>query len=148
MFADRHHGARLWALGAFAMLRDKAHVIADRELVEPAVRDAVAVKIDFVAVGAQNEAAILLGDKPGDPPMVRHRVQLDVPSSLANVVFEESAGGVESVPDRDVNILMSVMCGGIAADGDLAAGDLEVNADPEQIALPATRVAAFDNDPA
>jgi len=43
------------------MLRDKTHLIAQRELVEPAIRDAVTVEIDLVAVSAQDEAAILLG---------------------------------------------------------------------------------------
>ena len=67
MFADRHHGARLWTLGTFAVPRDETHFIADRELVEPAIRDAVAVEIDLVAVGAQDEAAVLLGDEFARP---------------------------------------------------------------------------------
>ena len=52
MFAERDYGARLWALGTLGMLRDEAHFVADRKLVEPAVRDAVAMEIDLVAVGA------------------------------------------------------------------------------------------------
>ena len=60
MLAERSHGARLWTLGTFGMLCDETHLIAHRELIEPAIRDAVTVEIDLVAVGAQNEAAILL----------------------------------------------------------------------------------------
>jgi hypothetical protein len=56
------------------MLRDKTHLIAHRELVEATVRDAVAVEIDLVAIGPQDEAAILLGEKACDPTVVGHRV--------------------------------------------------------------------------
>ena len=58
MLAEQDHRARLRALGALGMLRDKAHFVADRELVEPAVCDAVAVEVDLIAIGAQDEAAI------------------------------------------------------------------------------------------
>src|SRR5262249_3449202 len=43
---------------------------------------------------------------------------------------------------------MCVVCGGSVADGDLAARCLEVDADPEQIAMLATRVTEFDDDTA
>jgi hypothetical protein len=105
MLAERDHGARLRAFGTFGMLRDKTHFIADRELVEPAIRDAVAVEIDLVAVGALDKAAILLGEEPRDPPMVGHYMQLDVPASLANVIFEQPAGGDERIADRDKDVL-------------------------------------------
>jgi hypothetical protein len=51
MLAESNHGARLWALGTFGMLCDEAYLIAERELVEPTIRDAVAVEVDLVAVG-------------------------------------------------------------------------------------------------
>ena len=74
MLAESYHGARLRALGTFGMLCDETHLIAERELVEPTIRDAVTMKIDLVAVGAQDEAAILLGEKACDPTVVGHRV--------------------------------------------------------------------------
>ena len=52
VLAERNDGARLRALGALGILRDKTHFIAHGELFEPAIRDAVAVEIDLVAVGA------------------------------------------------------------------------------------------------
>src|SRR6516164_3881320 len=123
MPAERNHRARLRAFGALSVLYDKTDFIADLKLVEPAVRDAVAVEVDLVAVGAQDKAAILLGEEPRDPSVVGHRVQLDVSASLANVVFELPAGRVESIADSDVDILMGMVCCGIAADDDLAAGN-------------------------
>ena len=148
MLAEWDHGTRLWTLDGFGILRDKTDLIAEREIVELAICDAVAVEIEFIAVGAQDEAAILLGEEPRDPSMVGHRVQLDISPSLANVVFEQPAGCVEGVADRHVDVLMRVVCRGIAADDDVAAGNLKVDADPEQIALKAARMPAFDDNTA
>jgi hypothetical protein len=64
------------------------------------------------------------------------------------MIFEQPAGGIESVADRNVDVLMGMVCRGIAADGDLAARDFKVDADLEQIALMVARVSAFDDDAA
>jgi hypothetical protein len=129
MLAERHHGARLRAFRTFGMLRHEAHLVADRELVEPTIGNAVAVKIDLVAVRAQDEAAILPGQEPRDPPVVGHRVQFDIPARLASAVFEQPAGRVKGVADRDIDILMRLVCRGIMADDDLASRDLQVDAE-------------------
>ena len=47
-----------------------------------------------------------------------------------------------------MGILMRVVGFGIASDDDLAAGNTEVYADAEQIALPPARMLAFDDDAA
>jgi hypothetical protein len=52
VLAERNDGARLRALGALGILHDKTHFIAHGELFEPAIRDAAAVEIDLVSVGA------------------------------------------------------------------------------------------------
>ena len=83
-----------------------------------------------------------------DPSVVGHSMQLDVPASLANVVFEQPAGRVESIADSDVDVLMRMMCRGIAADDDLAAGNLQVDADAEQVTLLTPRVSALDDNTA
>jgi hypothetical protein len=64
------------------------------------------------------------------------------------MIIEQPAGGIESVADRDVDVLMRMVRRGIAADGDLAAGNFKVDADLEQIALMAARVPALDDDAA
>jgi len=148
MLAEGNHGARLRARGTLGMLRDKAHPIAHRELIEPAIRDAVTVEIDLIAFGAQDETTILRGEKTRDPTVVGHRVQLHLAAPLANMIFEQPAGGIESVADGDVDILMRMVCRWIAADGDLAARNFKVDADPEQIALMVAGVPAFDDDAA
>jgi hypothetical protein len=75
-------------------------------------------------------------------------VQLDVPASLANVVFEQPAGRVESIADSDGDILMRMVCRGFAADDDLAAGDFQVDAHVEQVTLLTPRVPALDDNTA
>jgi hypothetical protein len=130
------------------MLCHETHLVAGRELVEPAIRHAVAVEIDLVAVTAQDKAAILLGLEAHYPPMVGNGMQFDITARLANVVFEQPAGGVERVADRDVHIFVRMVRRRIPADGDLAAGNFEVDSDPEEIALKMAWVAAFDDDAA
>jgi hypothetical protein len=73
---------------------------------------------------------------------------MEIRASLANVVFEQPAGGVESIADRDIDILVRVVRRGIAAHDNLAAGDIQVDANLEQIALKVTRVATLDHDAA
>ena len=146
VFAEMNDGTRLRTLGTLGVLRNKTDFIAHRKLVKPAVCDAVAVEVDLITVGADDEAAILLGKETRDPPVVGHRVHLDIPASLANVLFEQPAGRVEGVADRDIDVLVRMVRRGIAADDDLAPGDLQVDAYPEQIALLVARVPTFDDD--
>jgi len=148
MFAERNHGARLRAFGTLGVLRDKTHFIAHRELVEAAIRDTVAVEVNLVAVGALDEAAILLGNEPRDPSMVGHRVHFDITTSLASVILEQPPGSVKRIADRDIDILMRMVRRGITADDDLAPGNLEVDANSKQIALLMTRVLALHDDTA
>ena len=131
MFAERDHGARLRPFGALRMLRDEAHLFANSERVKRAIHDTVAMKIDLVALGVQDEAAILLGQEPRDPSMVGHCMQLDVAASLASVIFEQPASCVEGVSDRDMDILMGMVRLGIAPDDDLAPRNLKVDTHPE-----------------
>ena len=82
---------------------------------------ATLLRWNLVGVGAQDEAAILLGEEACDPTVVGHRVQLHLASPLSKMIVEQPAGGIESVADRDVDVLMRMVYRGVAADGDLAA---------------------------
>src|ERR1700751_5335028 len=70
MLAERDYCARLRASCALGMSRDETYLVANRELFERSVHDAVAMEIDLAAVGAQNEAAILRGQEPRAPSVV------------------------------------------------------------------------------
>jgi len=75
-------------------------------------------------------------------------VHLDIPASLANVILEQPAGRIERIADRDIDILVRMVRRGITADDDLVTGDIQVDANLEQIALLVARVLAFDDDTA
>jgi hypothetical protein len=130
------------------MVGDEPHLVADRELFETAIGDAVAMEIDLVAIGGLDKAAILLGEEACNPAVVRHRMQLYLTAPLANVIFEQAAGGIERVADGDMGIFMRMMGRRIATDDNLSAGNRKIDANPKQIALLAPRVLAFDDDPA
>jgi hypothetical protein len=106
------------------------------------------VEIDLVAVGAEDKAAILFREEARDFSVVGNHMQLDVSARLASVVFKQSAGRVKSVADRDVDILVRMVRCRIPAYRDFAAGDSQVDANPEQIALNVAGVPAFDDHPA
>ena len=72
----------------------------------------------------------------------------DIPASLANVILEQPAGSIESIADRDIDILMRMVRRRITANDDLVTGYVQVDANLEQIALKTARVPAFDDDTA
>jgi ATP synthase len=75
-------------------------------------------------------------------------MQPHIAAPLANVVFEQPVHCVKRVADGDMGILLRVVRLGIASDDDVAARNTQICADPEQIALPAARMLAFDDDAA
>ena len=106
------------------------------------------MEIDLSAIAGHDEAAILLGKQTRDPSVIGYCMQLHIAAPLANVVFKQPAHGVKRVADGDMGILVRVVRLGIAADDDLAAGNTEIDADAEQVALLAARMLAFDDDTA
>lgn len=146
MLADRDDGARLHAFGALGIARDKAHLIADLELVESAVCDAVAVEINLAGLGAQNEPVVFLREKPADAPVIGHRVHFDLAPTNARVVFELAPGGIEGVVNGDVNVLMVAPRLRVAPDYDFATGNRDIDPDAEQIALMVAPVLTLDGD--
>src|SRR5712691_8446323 len=147
MLAERHHGTRLRSLGALSLLRNKAHLSADLELVEAAICDAVAVKIDFARVGG-DEAAIAVGQQARDPAVIGNRVRLRLAAAPPHMVFQEAARRVKGVADRNIRILVRVVRAGLAPDDDLASGNRQVDPDLEQIALLVPPMGALDDNPA
>ena len=131
VFAEWNHGARLRAPGALTFLDDKAHLVADFELIKAAIGDAVAVEIDFAAVGLGMKPQFCSGSEARNSAVVGHRMQLHVAASLTYMVFEQPTG--RSNASRIATyVLMRVVRRGIAPDHDLAARDIQVDADLER----------------
>jgi hypothetical protein len=78
--------------------------------------------------------------------MIWHLVQLYRAAALPGVIFEPATQCVEGVANGDMRIFMRVVCAVIAADDDLAAGDREINANFEHIALVVARVLTLHRD--
>jgi hypothetical protein len=146
MFAERYDRARLRTVSTLRMLCDETDFVANLQLVEAVIRDAVAMEIDFVAVCTCNEAAIPIGEETRNSSVIGHRVELDVAASAANVILEQPASCVERVADRDMDILMGMVRLGVTPDHDLAPGNFEINPHPEQITLLTAGVLAFDDN--
>jgi hypothetical protein len=125
---------------------DETDFVAGPQLVEAAIHDAVPVHIDFFAGRGQQEAVITLGEKPGDTGGFLGLVLFDLTAKPANIIFELAAGGVEGIPDRDPDILMRMMLGGIALNHDLAARNAEMDSDMEKSSLSLSMAAAFNHD--
>jgi hypothetical protein len=83
------------------MLRDEAHLIADRELVERSAHDTIASEIDFTAVGGRNEPVVLLREQPDYATVIGQAVQLDFAPMNTCVILDLPAGGIEGVANGD-----------------------------------------------
>jgi hypothetical protein len=72
-------------------------------------------------------------------------MQLPITTPLSDMVFEQPPSGVEGIAHADVGICMRMPGGRIAPDDNLAAWDIQVDPDMEQIALLMTLLLGFDN---
>lgn len=81
MLPGRPHKRRLRSL--IALRLRKADFLAFVQDVETAIRDAVAVKVDFAAIAARDEAVICLGMKLRYDAVRRDLAFLNGPSSLS-----------------------------------------------------------------
>ena len=134
MLPGRPHKRRLWTL--IALRLRKADFLAFVQEVETAIRDAVAVKVDFAAIAARDEAVICLGMKLRYDAVRRDLVFLNVTSPLADNVLKLASRGLKGIADRHVNVFMGPGRGGFAADYDIGGiRDNEMNPDMVDVAF-------------
>ncbi len=106
----------------------KTDFLAFVQVVEMAIGNAVAVKVDLVAIAARDEAVIFFGMKRCDYAVGRYLVFLDVTFPLPDDVLQLPASGLERIADRHVNVLVRSSGGGFAADHDIGGiGNDEMN---------------------
>src|SRR4051794_17692614 len=135
VLAEGHHAACLRTLDALRLLRDEAHLITNLELIKRAANDAVAMKIDFAAVGACDKAAILLGKKACDASVIGHAVYFDLAAAAARMILELAARGVKSVANGGMDVLMCVLRLRIAPNNDFTPRNAQVYTDLIDVAL-------------
>lgn len=144
MLPGRPHKRRLWTL--IALRLRKADFLAFVQDVETAIRDAVAVKVDFAAIAARDEAVICLGMKLRYDAVRRDLVFLNVTSPLADNVLKLASRGLKGIADPHVNVLMGPGRGGFAADYDIGGiRDNDMNPDMVDVAFVMTVLRPSDD---
>ena len=146
VLAGRLHHGRLQAV--FAGLGPEAHLVADLELSETVVGDAVGVEIDVALVHRLDEAVALRRKQPRDPAARFAVVRLDFAAPAARHILEPSRERVEGIAHGDFDVLVRVVLRGVAVHRDLAAGNLEVDADLVELALAVMPVRRAHHDAA
>jgi hypothetical protein len=66
--------------------------------------------------------------------------------AVADMVFDLTTDRVKRVTNRDMGVLMRVVCTGVVPDNDLGTGDIQVDTNLEQVSMMVPRVPAFDDD--
>ena len=145
MLADEMDGRRLRPFLALAFGGDETHLKADLESVKSIVDDAVPVKIDLPPIRCLDDAAF--GEQLRYTAVAWHFVAFDLTATSSNVVLELAPSGVEGVADCYIDVLMGVVCLGIAPDHDFTAGNPQVNANVIKFALAVMAMRRFDDNP-
>src|SRR6185312_7251835 len=126
VLSDPLDRARLRTLFALGFVAEKANLVADRQSLELAADERIAMHIHLVPRRRADEG--MIGKYARDPPVVRRRV--------------------ERIAHRDQNVLMGVMFRGIAFDDNLAVRNRQRHAQMIELALPMLPRARFDGDAA
>jgi len=147
VLTQRDHRTRLQHLHAFRMLGNDPHCCADRETIKAAVNDTVAVEINILTGCGQNEPAVTLCDEPDDPAVIGNRVLFDRTAAVAGMFFEQSAGCVEAIANRNMCVLMGMIGAWIASEDDLAARNANFDPNGKQLPLLMPSVPRLDDNP-
>lgn len=141
MLADRVDGSGLRPFCSGFLL--EPNLRADFEPVKSAVRDRMAMEIDFTAVPRFDEAAILAGQKARHFPLRRRGVLLHLAAQVAHGVLDLADRGVEGVFYGDGGVLMfGRVAMGSVHDHILVARHRDAQGDLEVIALLTPRALA------
>jgi hypothetical protein len=122
---------------------DEVHGRADRQVLERGMHHVFTREVQLAPVLRGDEADALRGVEARDAPGELGRMTLDVAALPARVVFEPAARGVEGVAQRHLHVLVVLL-----GDDDLAAGNLEVDARRELLAVALVAAAELQHHPA
>src|SRR3990172_3802399 len=148
MLADRDDGARLRSLVAFLLIDGKPDFLADRQLGEQSVVDAVAVKIDLLTVRQLDKAEPLLREKTCDLAVHRGLMGLHARARAAHMVLESPPCGIKGIANGNVHVFMGVIFWADMPDGDLAPRGSDVDRTIVERSLVVRAVTSFDHDAA
>jgi hypothetical protein len=145
VLADERHGTGLRPLLAFPGMQGEPDLVTNPQFLESTVGHGITVKIDFAAIAGVDETVVPLGDDARDPAVGWNLMRLHVASLPPDMVLELTPYGVETIADRNVDVLVGVVLGRISLHDDLPARHLEV--DPDVIEIAATApLGCLDDD--
>ena len=121
MLPDWDDRAGLRSLVTFRFGNDDADLAAHRKVVETA-DNAVAMEIDLFAPGCLDETVVL--GQADHLAMVRHGMCFDLSAHYPDMVLEQPVCRVESVADRNINILVGMVLRAGMTDEDVLPGTL------------------------
>jgi len=136
------HALGLQAVGNRAVL-DEFHGVALVELGERGVHQIVGVEIQFVAIGAPDEAITLVGIEAHHLADVFRIVGLGFAAQAPGIVVELAPGRIEGVAQGDIHVFVPV-----AVHHDFAARHADVDAHVEEFSLMLVLVRHFHHHPA
>jgi hypothetical protein len=148
MLADLCDGAGLQPLLTFAGMGEKADFVANAQPVEGIVDDAVAVHVDLLSIGRQDEAVTLVREQTSDRAVLLRFMGLGLPTDAPGVVLKPPAHSIESIADGDIDVFMGVMFRRIASDGNFMSGHLQIDAEVIDPPFSMVVMSAFDDDAA
>jgi hypothetical protein len=105
------------------------------ELVEIGVDHAVAVKIDLATIGRRDAPEVLVANERDDFAVRWSFMELDLAALDAEAILKLAARRIECIADGNVDVLVRVVLGGIAAHDDMPAGDVDIDGYAEQLSL-------------
>ena len=127
------HRAGLRTFVALCFL--EAHFVAGGELVERAVGEAVAMEVQQSAGVGRDAAKILSGEQFGDIAGRRLLMNFDLTALATSVLLQLAAHGVEGIAERDININVGMVLGGLARRDQCLIGHGDINAHAVMIAV-------------
>src|SRR5690606_1538922 len=139
---DEMHGARLRAV--VAVLLVEPDLVADAEVVEVGVHDAVAVEVDQTPLRRRDAPEIAVRMQHLDRSARRAFAGLDLAADDSNAVLELTARRVEGVPHRHVDVLVRLILVGIPACDDLRARHPDVDEHAIELAFALAPVRSLD----
>src|SRR5690606_38753804 len=140
-FPDDVNGARLRSL--VARFLAEPDLVTDSEILELGVENAVSMEIDVSSVRGRDAAVILLRMQLGDRAVRRTLVDLHLAANHSHAVLQLTAGSVEPVPQRDVDVLMGGVVRALPPGKDLGARHAHVDRDAIHLALSAVPMRRF-----
>jgi len=146
VLSNKMDGTRLRTL--LAHFLNQAHFSTDCQHVKITFDQAVAMKVDELAIGGLDSSEIVVRVEFNDPSMCRRLMRLDLALLVAGVFLDLATHGVKGIANGNINVAVSAMLVRFTACHQFPLRHLDVDADVVMIALVMVPVQGFYRDTA